>query len=126
MITVKTLHQATAQEVFDQIAEHLLKQGKKSQTITGSCKYRGPDGLRCAAGCLLGDDEYDPQFEDRTWWTVLSMLSVTYGISVYSHDALISQTQEIHDSYTPDEWRSLLSKLATKFDLEFKFDSTDL
>ena len=31
MITLKTLPQATAQEVFDQVANHLLEQGKKSE-----------------------------------------------------------------------------------------------
>jgi len=41
MITLKTLPQATAQEVFDQVARHLLTQGKKSISENNQyCMYR--------------------------------------------------------------------------------------
>jgi hypothetical protein len=56
MITLETLPQATAQEVFDQVATHLLTQRQRS-TTKGNCAYRGDDGLKCAAGCLLGPDD---------------------------------------------------------------------
>ena len=60
MITLKTLPQATAQEVFDQITQHLLQQGKAAKSVTGACRYRieTAEGiLKCAAGCLIADDE---------------------------------------------------------------------
>ncbi len=128
MITVKTLHKATAQEVFDQIAEHLLKQGRKSQSHSAypSCKYRGPEGLRCAAGCLIGDDEYDATFEGKVWFTVARLLSPECGEGAMCHAELISNAQEIHDLFQPEDWRTQLSRLASKFDLNLKFDSTDL
>ena len=74
MITLKTLPQATAQEVFDQVAKHLLTQMKKSvakraaESASDSkdyCMYRGFDGTKCAAGCLISDDEYKPEFEQK-------------------------------------------------------------
>ena len=61
MITLKTLPQATAQEVFDQVTQHLLKQGKAARSGTGACRYRVEtrgEILKCAAGCLIADDEY--------------------------------------------------------------------
>lgn len=35
MITLATLHEATAQQVFDQVARHLLTQGQKSNDERG-------------------------------------------------------------------------------------------
>jgi len=35
MITLATLDQATAQEVFTQVKDHLLKQGERSLSPTG-------------------------------------------------------------------------------------------
>ena len=39
MITLATLSQATEQEVFDQVAVHLMTQGEKSST-GATCRYR--------------------------------------------------------------------------------------
>lgn len=39
MITLKTLSQATEQEVFDQVANHLLTQMEQS-AVAGGCWYR--------------------------------------------------------------------------------------
>ena len=66
MITLKTLPQATAQDVFDHVTQHLLKQGKRSVSSTGACQYRTEQAegvLKCAAGCLITDDEYNSKFE---------------------------------------------------------------
>lgn len=50
-----------AQETFNKVAEHLLRQGRKAlERDTPSywgnnCRYRTPDGLACAVGCLIPD-----------------------------------------------------------------------
>jgi hypothetical protein len=50
------------QEVFDKVLTHLRQQGRAS--VNGeSCKYRAGD-LKCAAGCLIPDDAYEPRLED--------------------------------------------------------------
>lgn len=58
------------QETFDTVARHLFKQGKqairqppKQETEKGICLYRGPNGTKCAAGCLIPDSEYKASFE---------------------------------------------------------------
>jgi len=49
----------TAQEIFDTVAEHLLKQGKQSKAPGDKgCRYRGPDGTKCAVGVLIPDADY--------------------------------------------------------------------
>lgn len=56
----------TFQEAFDKVVDCLADQGGPSidlSTGTPSCRYRGPDGRRCAVGCVLPDDKYDSSFE---------------------------------------------------------------
>lgn len=54
--------QLTAQEVFDASYKAMVAQGKPSITQVREegirrCLYRGPDGLKCAVGALLTDNE---------------------------------------------------------------------
>lgn len=113
MITLKTLKDATAQEVFNQVKNHLLKQGIKSVSIEGKCQYRYSN-LKCAAGCLIIDDEYSPFLEDYTWNELINLDLVTH-----IHGILISQLQEIHDLCYVDEWEIELKALAKKLNLNF-------
>ena len=122
MITLKTLPQATAQEAFNQVAKHLLKQGKKSgverdlkdQPDRIECMYRSPDGLRCAAGCLIGNDEYKEQFEGRSWAGM-----VAAGHAPKEHSALIRSLQSIHDNNSPSDWPAKLAEVAFYCNLTF-------
>ena len=109
MITLKTLKDATAQEVFDQVAAHLLTQGQKSEGRDENCLYRGPDGLKCAAGCLIADDEYDNEMEGRAW-------SVTVGFPP-AHSELIRALQFIHDGWPCEEWPTKIKGVASNFGL---------
>lgn len=49
----------TAQECFNRVWDWFVVQ-KKPQSVDadGLCKYRGPDGARCAAGVLIADEHY--------------------------------------------------------------------
>lgn len=114
MITLKNLKKVSKQQVFDQVAEHLLKQNKASD-IGGVCAYRGPRGLKCAAGCLIADDEYNPSWEQKGW----NML-VTNGEVPSAHKTLIRDLQTIHDEYNEDEWRKQLFVLADGYKLHTK------
>ena len=107
-ITLKTLHKATEQEVFDKVAKHLLKQNMKSEGC-GACLYRGPSKLKCAAGCLISDSEYSPEMETKDW-----DLLIIKGVVPEKHSKLIIQLQYIHDINTPLEWREKLIELADK------------
>lgn len=58
-----------AQEIFDTVAAHLIKQGRPSKVrkdYTDMCLYRGPRGTSCAVGCLMTEDEYDPEMEHNS------------------------------------------------------------
>jgi hypothetical protein len=110
-ITIATLGQATEQQVFDQVAVHLLTQKRRS-TIDGVCAYRGLDGMCCAAGCLMDDDEYLPRFEGCTW----DVLNQEHGVTT-DHQLLIKALQNIHDRTAPEHWVGALRSLARQFEL---------
>jgi hypothetical protein len=51
------------QEIFNKVARHLARQGRKARDEHGKCAYRGKGDLKCAVGCLIRDSEYDPRME---------------------------------------------------------------
>ena len=108
MITLKTLELSTAQQIFDHVGEHLLTQRKKSRDTEG-CLYRTSDGLKCAAGCLIADDEYVAKIEGLDWYGTIDILNITS-----QHASLISRLQDIHDGYPPSYWFKELEYLANE------------
>lgn len=121
-ITLKTLPLATAQEVFDQVAQHLLTQNRKSlkqdnATVTAKCSYRGDGGLKCAAGCLIADDEYKEEMDERGGMTWGVMCEV--NIAPSDHKSLIGDLQTAHDSFPVAEWPGRLKQIAHQRGLAF-------
>jgi len=129
-ITLATLKDATRQQIFDQVARHLLKQGKRAVSAQGRCKYRTDDGLKCAAGCLISDEEYDSNFEMRGSWPSV----VTYASSTVTHvhEQFITELQRMHDK-TPTlieeidgvDFTARLSAFAQEYGLQFNLDAFD-
>lgn len=115
MITLATLPQTTKQEVFDQVAKHLLTQKTKAEGKTKSkaptCRYRSGK-LRCAAGCLIADDEYKRSFEGYSWDCLIEK-----GKVPIKHSELIVDLQIIHDSRDPYYWYDELYSLAREYRL---------
>lgn len=126
MITLATLKDATAQQVFDQVANHLLTQLKVSVNSDDSlCQYHSDDGTKCAAGCLIADNEYSLCMEGIGNWTNI----VEQGFASSHHENLIFELQEVHDSamgipmsaeLLKEFWTRGLKGVADRFNLEFK------
>ncbi len=110
----------TAIEIIDKVTEHLLNQNKKSistysmvqdengQPVPG-CLYRGEDGLKCAIGCLIKDDEYSFDIEGYTVLELYESKRLFKRLAPYVE--LLLDLQSIHDDYEPSEWPRLLKKL---------------
>ena len=113
MITLKTLAEATEQQVFDQAVNHLLTQNARAMN-GGSCMYRNQAGLKCAAGCFIGDDEYDARRMENMIWGSL----VIDGIAPDKHKVLISELQGLHDGSNTEFWVGELKEIAEKYDLK--------
>jgi len=117
MITLATLGGATEQEVFDQVAKHLLAQKKRSGVKDAdwvvTCMYRNDEGLKCAAGCLIADDEYYKDIEGSSW----DVLVDEDVVPTENCLELIVALQNIHDCEPVEEWRAALGKLASLYKL---------
>ena len=111
IITLKNLHEATAQQVFDQVVGHLREQKVQSISPTSHCVYRHGT-LKCAAGALIADDEYTPDMDTgpETGWASL----INHGlVPVTQHSQLIQQLQGTHDHYqAPHNWEESFSTIA--------------
>lgn len=108
----------TKQETFDIVARHLLTQGCKAES-NDQCQYRA-DGRMCAAGVLIPDDLYDPEW-DRRGATIFScpgdpdsgLQAPGECIKEQGHDlVLVDQLQDVHDTSTVYEWMERLSFVA--------------
>lgn len=93
----------TTQQVFDTVIEHLIKQGKQAKASTGHCSYRTTDGLKCAVGCLIPDELYNPILEGRS---VEGIRSITLRQYIYptlytfidKNFDILQDLQSLHDS----------------------------
>ena len=106
---VKTL--TTAEEIFDYVEAHLRNQGQRSRAktgiIRGLCRYRGPEGLMCAVGCLLADDEYDSGMEYNNIYTLVSDgILPDIPCRLRPHIKMLAELQDLHD--TQQFWRPFL------------------
>jgi len=91
------------QSVFDHVVSSIIVQGKPSiGTITRfgkievTCKYRGENGAKCAAGHLIPDAKYTPEIEGLASYTpqVQELIGVPDSGPIA---ALINQLQGAHD-----------------------------
>ena len=116
------------QEIFDKVASHLITQGVQANhrpllnqgDSYPSCAYRGDNGTMCAAGCLIPDEEYKPEFEGLPWDLVGKKIPSLANLTRQKHE-LISSLQGVHDN--DSSWQSIyvlkgkLSHVAYKFGL---------
>lgn len=136
MITLQTLPNATAQEVFEQVANHLLSQNCRSTTLSGhiKCAYRS-DGtpscpVKCAAGCLISDEEFTvlaetiPDVNTMSWWMMLSHKRLPFPPHP-QHVEMIRELQFIHDEEAVSQWRRLLIAKGEELCLDVGFLKID-
>lgn len=120
------------QEIFDTVRTHLLAQGAQSADASSNCMYRGPEGLRCAVGCLIPDASYDEDMEHNSissssaggilvraalaaaGWLQPDDLNWTNFAAV----SLLRSLQQVHDMKPPSEWADELSKVAVRHALK--------
>jgi hypothetical protein len=86
----------TQSELFATIVNHLWQQ--KIPAIINGCVYRGPNGTKCAIGCLITDEEYDPRMENRTIISLRNDFKVAALQNSSQNDiTLLEHLQAVHD-----------------------------
>jgi hypothetical protein len=109
----------TKQETFDIVAKHLLTQNVQSVDSNNHCLYRGPDGLMCAAGILIPDQDYTDEMDNNNP-SIAELVDKHDMDTWFGHDMeLTSKLQLIHDVHTPDNWFARLVELAKSERLQF-------
>jgi hypothetical protein len=136
--------EATMQAVYDKVVTHLIRQGRPSLELPddgrfdeeAGCLYRSPDGLACAIGCLISDDDYVDDIEHQSAESLLSpkvfspkavrdLTLFPESIRTGPTAEMIKDLQVIHDNAALDaegkfilpKLRSHLRRLADRFDL---------
>lgn len=120
MITMKNLHLATEQQVFDQVARHMLTQNTKAINYLGVCKYRfrlnDNTIIKCAVGFLIADDEYSQEMEGKLYGSF--SFNKFFGFKGEApHLTLLRSLQNLHDKYPASTWKEELKQIATDFNL---------
>jgi hypothetical protein len=110
----------TQQETFDRVAAHLLAQGRTAEMVDPLdgetlCAYRTPDGLKCAAGCLIPDELYTPDMERQSIHSDGRAGAVLERLG-YNLDLVLS-LQAVHDQGVPDNWPKRLRAVAARYKL---------
>ncbi len=111
------------QEVFNKAYLGLAAQGfrrsiKNEADEDEMCRYRSPNGLKCAVGHLLTDEQYTPEMEGNSILSLERLTGVDLG-EVFGVDMMFLQDlQECHDSgLEPSEMIESLVAFAERFGL---------
>lgn len=112
---MKTL---TRQDIFNIAANGLLKQGKTSKDSV-SCKYRGPNGLKCAVGMLIPDELYEDTFEGHSASSsgVIKALVKAGMPNTVAFADFLENLQDVHDDHQTGDWERELVNFAHHYGL---------
>ncbi len=98
----------TNQEAVTKVVQHLRTQQVRS-VKDGRCLYRGPDGLKCAIGVLIPDDQFDRAMEglpieDLVKFKIPALESLDH--------ALLARIQGIYDCAIIETWEFRFQQVA--------------
>jgi len=105
------------QTLFDRIARHLLTQNAKAVNRNGECRYRGPNGTKCAVGAVLPDKLYKRTLEGSDVSSLINKLGKDAPKWLEENHYFLSSMQSLHDSSMPCDWPERLRKLAWDHEL---------
>jgi hypothetical protein len=119
------IYPTDAQGIFDTTAQHLFQQGKRAtvevlnttnEKIGEACRYRGDNGLMCAAGRHIKDDEYRFGMEGNDiHCVVFEFINSTGFERLRPHVLLLSGLQDAHDN--AQNWQSTATMRAVLRDV---------
>lgn len=102
------------QKIFNKVAGHLVKQGKRAVNFKGECVLFDADtGMRCAYGCLV------PKKEFKNYHYDVVFDEISRAFPYYSNQReLMDCLMVCHDDIKPSRWKSRLRAIARRFSLE--------
>lgn len=123
----------TTQQIADRVVHHLLTQNKRATVEFDypfpfskkypTCRYRTPDDLKCAVGCLLPDDRSRVSVVEGypvDSNAIKTLIDETIGRPLtFNEIALLVRFQGIHDQVEVADWPTALQGLCEEYDLVF-------
>ncbi len=97
------------QETFDKVVNHLRQQGRRASVGNSNeplgCRYRLQSDddnimLKCAIGCLIPDNKYNPKFEGESIIRLVNKFPEVEQILDIKDDqdlVLLQDLQRVHD-----------------------------
>jgi len=93
----------SVQKLFEDAIIPVIEQGGPSyfRVFINSCRYRGPNGRKCAIGHLIPDELYNEKIEDKRAFMLPANIK-NYIILKYDleDEDIIDYVQKIHDDLT--------------------------
>ena len=89
------------QDAYDAIVEYFSQPGSQFGMAADKkvCRYRTEAGQKCAVGCLIPDELYDPEWEgSRVWMVYYRMRAAVVFGDVHDMGAFLEECQDCHDS----------------------------
>lgn len=114
----------TLQEIFDRVAEHLLRQNAKAQSADGYCRYRAADGRMRAVGVLIPDELYYEELEGQGVLCIPESIRAAIWdmpkdfLASEAHSRYLRELQRIHDLKPTETWRPELQAFADRYGLD--------
>ncbi len=113
------------QYVFNRVVKHLREQ--KIPSVEGSaCKYRGPNGVKCAIGIFIPDEKYTPDLEGRSATSDEVLAVLPKKVKNLDADFLHAVQYRLHDDVdiNPEDFLGCFEETAKKFaiDWELKYE----
>lgn len=100
--------------LIDDCAAHCLRQKVQSFSEDGDCRYRGPNGLSCAIGWLMTDED-----ARRCEGKAAEDMDVLQAAGIAGDLARVAQDiQDIHDCVKPRDWHSRFRRLRNLWEEE--------
>jgi len=115
----------TNQEIFEKVVAHLRQQGGPAMAPSEKvpnlmvCRYRTPDGLKCAIGCLIHDDDYIAEIEGACATDSVVVGRLPFSVETDDRRGLLVDLQEVHDHTDPEQWETALVGIALKYQLVY-------
>lgn len=125
--------------IFEIVKTHLLSQGVRAVKFvtpageTPQCVYRGKNNTSCSAGCLITNEEYTAEMEEKRFlrvykeyynpnigdfslpWDSFWPIQKGYTPTLEKYNlTLISQLQIVHDDIEPELWAAYLKIVETQ------------
>ena len=123
-MNTKEITPLTNQQVFDNALNGVRAQGYvRSQSLSGSCSYRGDGTLKCGIGHSIPDEVYVPSMdclENSAINEVVRRFSDIYGLFKDCDKRMLNNIQQAHDIMDkPSQFEDAMRTVAIEFDLKY-------